>query len=821
MQINVVTEQFMADFALFELNQVLDAIPGTARTYDDFFPDVNVRGFDSLSVLRNGVRASSPPDMTSVARIETIKGPAGLAYGWAQPGGVLNYITKNPAPTRKATVLVSAGSNDLFRSELDATGPINRAGTFNYRLGLTSYSLKNGERERSKDRVVFAPMLQWRPFSDTSITVRYSNMHDDIRPADGLVLKPTGAINRGGDPSQFYPFNGLDAVRNPQWVTSVGPGFVRDSPSSYRDFKPVIWELEATQRLNSAIELRCNFAYFRRAISAIRESGASATLVNPWIQGPVIAQLNGYNGWNLDNTRGDPFPEAQLTYQLAGRSGAPAIGNALADTRLLNGEPYVYNPAVCTLQYVDGVTGWRRIMWNGNNRRDRRVNGQIDLVTRFRTGPLYHTLLTSLEHNDEHRWENNSLLLRDPSRAAGAAYTIPGDGAQVPNQVDYWYNIFDPASTAARDAFARRNLPPLSGFTSNGISDDRAHAANSFYANWSVAFFENRGRLVLGGRYDEASARLIASLPGTNPVGFGGPVVSRLDGTNARATPQAGLSFRISDSVTTYGLYSQSVNPVTSFQPARNPRLEDLLRDRYQAAGLPAPNLDAMPWGQYLAPAFGEGVEGGVKTEFFAGKAMVNIGCFVIDRKNIARLKPDTDPDSVASFWDLTGAQRARGIDIDFHTRPFRGLQIGGGGLYNQTEVVAVNATTLPTSLATTFAATSGPPAPYSLLGQRTPNAPKWSGNGYLRYEFQDGATKGVALGVSYNYMGPRREDNNLRWSEAWSRWDANVSYRRKLLERTTRFSLVVRNVTDRTFRVDRDTFAQRRQFVGSVSVEL
>ena len=58
------------------------------------------------------------------------------------------------------------------------------------------------------------------------------------------------------------------------------------------------------------------------------------------------------------------------------------------------------------------------------------------------------------------------------------------------------------------------------------------------------------------------------------------------------------------------------------------------------------------------------------------------------------------------------------------------------------------------------------------------------------------------------------------RWSESWSRFDFNVSYRMKLLNRSTNFGLVVRNLSDREYRVDRDTFAQPRQFVGSVGVE-
>lgn len=822
MQMNVVNEQLMIDRALFDLEQVLDVIPGAARTFNEFIPQVNIRGFDSSAAMRNGVRGLTTPDMTSIARVETLKGPAALLYGQTQPGGVINYITKNPSPTRRTTVRFSAGSEDLFRAEVDATGPLNAAKTFNYRLGATYYTVEKGERQRSLDRVAIAPMLQWKPFAGTSIVVRFSRTHDNIRPAEGLALKPTGAVNRGGDPSYFYPFNGLDPVDNPQWVRDLGPGFMKDSPSSYRDYRPLVWELEATQRLNSHMDLRFNFAYHRRARASIREGGTG--LINPWTQtSPTIASLGGFNSWNVDNTRGLPFPEALHTYGLIGRDGVPSAGvDPLSDTRLLDGARYVYSPSVSTLAYTPGVSGWRRVNWIGNNRREMRANGQVDLVTRFRFGPFQNTLLTGFEHNEDRVWENNSTMVRDPALGVAGAtlYTIPGTTTTVPNIIDFFYNVYSPASTAARDAFAARNVLPLDRFTSNGSNNDQRFTSNSLYANWSATFYENRGRLAIGGRYDDVSARNSTKNPGVNPITFDGVVTSSIEGARTRATPQGGLSFRVTDPVSVYVLYSQSVNPRVTFQPGRTAARETSLLTRYQQDGLPAPDLNSKPWGELLEPEFGKSFEYGVKTDLFRNRAMVNVAYYVIDKKNVSRAKGSGDPDSAVGFLDLSGAERARGVDVDFYVRPVRELQIGGGGLYNKTEIVAVNATTLATPLATTFAANAGPNAPFSLLGRRTPNAAKWSGNAYVRYEFSRGPLKGFASGLSVVYMGARREGDNLRWSEPWKRWDANASYRTKVFGRTTTFSFVVRNLTDQVYRADRDTYAQPRQWLGSVGLE-
>ena len=92
-------------------------------------------------------------------------------------------------------------------------------------------------------------------------------------------------------------------------------------------------------------------------------------------------------------------------------------------------------------------------------------------------------------------------------------------------------------------------------------------------------------------------------------------------------------------------------------------------------------------------------------------------------------------------------------------------------------------------------------------------NAPRWSGSLTGRHAISSGALKGAAWGASWTYMGVRRENDTLRWSEAWYRYDIFASYRAKIFERPVTFSVNVKNLLDRTFRVDRDTFAAGREY--------
>ena len=55
----------------------------------------------------------------------------------------------------------------------------------------------------------------------------------------------------------------------------------------------------------------------------------------PWTQtAPTLASLGGLNSWNLDGTRGDPFPEARHTYDFIGRGAElTQIARRLANPR--------------------------------------------------------------------------------------------------------------------------------------------------------------------------------------------------------------------------------------------------------------------------------------------------------------------------------------------------------------------------------------------------------------------------------------------------------------------------------------------------------
>ena len=107
------------------------------------FQGIFIRGFSNNGELngrlKNGVPfygVDSPiADNSALERVEVLKGAAGLLFGAASPGGVLNYVYKAPQQDSAYSVDITAGEFDRYRADLDATGALI-ADVLSYRFTL-------------------------------------------------------------------------------------------------------------------------------------------------------------------------------------------------------------------------------------------------------------------------------------------------------------------------------------------------------------------------------------------------------------------------------------------------------------------------------------------------------------------------------------------------------------------------------------------------------------------------------------------------------------------------------------------------------------
>jgi iron complex outermembrane receptor protein len=731
LQINVVTEDMIRDFIAYDLDQVIDHLPGVSREFNEFVPTYSVRGFSSSAALRNGVRSLHAPDTNSVARVEVIKGPAALLYGTSNPGGVVNYITRQPGSRPRAEVSAAFGNHGFRRYGLSLGGPlpVGDGKKLGYLLDAVWFEHEHGERQRNLRRLSLAPVLRWTPFAGTSITLRGTQQKDDFVSSGGLLLLPPN------DPVR----TSTSTPRLPHWAVELGRDYNIHSPSSWVDVASGVVELEIKQRVSSFLDFRANLADHYRPRSSFREGGSN--FLNPGAVVPAPAPFD------------NPAP------------GAPVS---------LTGPAPAYDPIA--------RTGWRTVSFVRDERVERRRTLQLDLVGRFATGPFGHTILGGFERNLESRSSRGRSWLN----AAGQGLAT------------FTYEPFDPVSTARKDLWVRLNQPPLESLPINSFATDYS-SNSSFYASLTTRFLGGRGLLLAGGRYDDVRGGSTAR-PRNITTGVLGAQTGR-EGTTDRVTPQAGVSFRIAEPVTGYVMFSQSVNPRIAFQPLRTEAAELRITETYEAAGLPVPDFNTLPWDDALDPEFGTSLEYGLKWEIFRRRLQGTIAVFDIHRRNISSAVEGTLGSTGVGFRELAGKTRARGVDVDVAWSPTRDFQIVGGMLFNETEIVFDNNR--------------------GEIGRRMRNAPRWSGSVTSRYAFSRGALKGAAGGASWTYMGLRRENDPLRWSEDWNRTDLFASYRTKIGRYPVSLAFNVKNLFDRTFRVDRDTFAAGREYRLSITYTL
>ena len=149
-----------------------------------------MRGFASQTFYRNGFRllqGSASRDMSNVEAVEVLKGPAAILYGLNEPGGMVNVITKQPLATPYYSVNQQFGSYDMYRTTVDATGPVAGNKDVLYRMNL-SYQNNNSFRDLVSNENIFVnPQLKWIISPKTQVTAEMEYQHKNFTTDTGYI----------------------------------------------------------------------------------------------------------------------------------------------------------------------------------------------------------------------------------------------------------------------------------------------------------------------------------------------------------------------------------------------------------------------------------------------------------------------------------------------------------------------------------------------------------------------------------------------------------------------------------------------------------
>lgn len=188
--IQVVPKQVLQDQQAYRVQDAVKNVSGVQQRFSTGGVDrFIVRGFDVGEIqYRNGVRlAGLNFDLANVQQVEVLKGPASTLYGRAEPGGLINIVTKRPRSSEAYYSLEQRfGSYDYYRTQVDATGPVTQDGALSYGFDLSYLNAGSFRDSLYTDRVFLAPSLSWRPWESTEFNLTVEHFNED-RPYDSGI----------------------------------------------------------------------------------------------------------------------------------------------------------------------------------------------------------------------------------------------------------------------------------------------------------------------------------------------------------------------------------------------------------------------------------------------------------------------------------------------------------------------------------------------------------------------------------------------------------------------------------------------------------
>lgn len=241
------------------------------------------RGYDmsANNMFKNGFRFNngSIPEVSSLERIEVLKGSAALLYGNVAPGGILNMVTKKPLFKSGGEISMQLGSYGFYKPSIDVYGALDK--NIAYRF---TGSYENSESFRDvvkKERYYINPSVLFRATEKTEIILQGDYLHDNWTPdfGSGIIGKTIadlprntylGATWSNGQTRQASIAGLLKHEFNNDWKLNINSSFQnfernskgteRVQPSANGDWKrPLGQNRNLEQIIGEQISLQGNF----------------------------------------------------------------------------------------------------------------------------------------------------------------------------------------------------------------------------------------------------------------------------------------------------------------------------------------------------------------------------------------------------------------------------------------------------------------------------------------------------------------------------------------------------------------------------------
>jgi iron complex outermembrane recepter protein len=152
------------------------------------------RGFayNSSNTFKNGARFNNGvrPEMSSLEKVEVMKGSNAILFGNVAAGGVINLITKKPKIENGGEISMRIGSYNFYKPSIDIYGALDEKKRLAYRINTTYENAESFRDEVGSKRFYINPSVMAKIGEKTDLLVEADYL-DDQRTLD----YGTGAID--------------------------------------------------------------------------------------------------------------------------------------------------------------------------------------------------------------------------------------------------------------------------------------------------------------------------------------------------------------------------------------------------------------------------------------------------------------------------------------------------------------------------------------------------------------------------------------------------------------------------------------------------
>lgn len=229
--------------------------------------EIGGRGFSygSSNTFKNGIRFNNNamPEMSSLEKVEFLKGSNAILYGNITAGGAVNLVTKKPKFEKGGELSFRAGSFGFYKPGFDLYGSANSAHTIAYRLN-GSWEKASGFREGVKStRIDFNPSILFQAGKRTRVLVEGEYLNDE-RTADygtGAINYAVAPVPRGRLLSVPWGYNQVEQGSATLTIThQLAENWQLRSVTGYQSFNN---EIFSTTRPNNTYFIQSNGSWIR------------------------------------------------------------------------------------------------------------------------------------------------------------------------------------------------------------------------------------------------------------------------------------------------------------------------------------------------------------------------------------------------------------------------------------------------------------------------------------------------------------------------------------------------------------------------------